>query len=109
MQSAVIYARVSSREQGREGSSFPAQRKLLNEYARVRGFRVQQEFVDLESARNPGRKEFGAMLRLLRSDPQCRTVLVEKTDRLYRNRTDSIDFEELIENRNVEIHLAKEC
>ncbi len=108
MQNAVIYARVSSREQEREGYSIPAQRKLLNEYARVRGLRVQREFVDVESAKNPGRKEFGAMLRLLQSDPHCRTVLVEKTDRLYRNRTDSIAFEELIEKRNVEIHLVKE-
>ena len=108
MQTAVIYARVSSREQEREGYSIPAQRKLLNEYAHVRGFRVQQEFIDVESAKNPGRKEFGKMLRLLESDPECRTVLVEKTDRLYRNRTDSIAFEELIENRSVEIHLVKE-
>ncbi len=108
MQSAVIYARVSSREQEREGYSIPAQRKLLAEYARLRGFCVQCEFIDVESAKNPGRKEFGAMLRLLQSDPQCRTVLVEKTDRLYRNRTDSIAFEELIEKRNVEIHLVKE-
>jgi site-specific DNA recombinase len=108
MPNAVIYARVSSREQEREGYSIPAQRKLLAEYARVRGFCVQQEFIDVESAKNPGRKEFGAMLRLLQSDPQCRTVLVEKTDRLYRNRTDSIAFEELIEKRNVEIHLVKE-
>lgn len=108
MQTAVIYARVSSREQEREGYSIPAQRKLLNEYAHVRGFRVQQEFIDVESAKNPGRKEFGKMLRLLASDPECRTVLVEKTDRLYRNRTDSIAFEELIENRNVEVHLVKE-
>lgn len=69
---------------------------------------MQQEFIDVESAKNAGRKEFGNMLRLLQSDPQCRTVLVEKTDRLYRNRTDSIAFEELIERRNVEIHLVKE-
>jgi len=108
MQSAVIYTRVSSREQEREGYSIPAQRKLLNEYARLREFRVQQEFIDVESAKNPGRKEFGAMLRLLQSDAHCRVVLVEKTDRLYRNRTDSIAFEELIEKRNVEIHLVKE-
>jgi len=108
MPNAVIYARVSSREQEREGYSIPAQRKLLNQYAHVRGFRVQQEFIDVESAKNPGRKEFGAMLRLLASDPRCRAVLVEKTDRLYRNRTDSIAFEELIEKRNVEIHLVKE-
>lgn len=108
MQSAVIYAGVSSREQEREGYSIPAQRKLLNEYARVRAFRVQQEFIDVESAKNPGRKEFGNMLRLLQSDPQCRMVLVEKTDRFYRNRTHSIAFEELIESRNLEIHLVKE-
>ncbi len=108
MQSAVIYARVSSREQEREGYSIPAQRKLLNEYARVRGFRVEQEFIDVESAKNPGRKEFGKMRQLLEGGNGCRIVLVEKTDRLYRNRTDSIAFEELIETRNVEIHLVKE-
>lgn len=108
MQIAVTYARVSSREQEREGYSIPAQRKLLAEYARLRGFHVQEEFIDVESAKNPGRKEFGAMLRLLQSNRQCRAVLVEKTDRLYRNRADSIAFEELIERRNVEIHLVKE-
>jgi hypothetical protein len=48
------------------------------------------------------------MVRLLETDPNCRVVLVEKTDRLYRNRTDSLTFEELIENRNVEVHLVKE-
>jgi hypothetical protein len=33
----------------------------------------------------------------------CRIVLVEKTDRLYRNRTDALAFEALIERREVEI------
>ena len=109
MISAVLYARVSSREQEREGYSIPAQRKLLIEYARVRGFRIEREFVDIESAKNPGRKEFGNMLHLLEKDPSCRIVLVEKTDRLYRNRTDALAFESLIEKRNVEIHLVKEA
>jgi DNA invertase Pin-like site-specific DNA recombinase len=105
---AVLYARVSSREQEREGYSIPAQRRLLSEYARSRGYRVAREFVDVESAKNPGRKQFSAMLHLLDTDPECRIVLVEKTDRLYRNRTDSLTFEELIEQRNVEVHLVKE-
>src|SRR5512143_1448382 len=105
---AVIYARVSSREQEREGYSIPAQRKLLAEYARSRGFQVVREFIDVESAKNPGRKEFGNMLRLLEKGPSCRAVLVEKTDRLYRNRTDSLTFEEFIEKHGVEIHLVKE-
>ena len=106
--SGVLYARVSSREQEREGYSIPAQRRLLAEYARSQGYLVAREFIDVESAKNPGRKQFGEMLRLLESDVPCRIVLVEKTDRLYRNRTDSLAFEELIEERDVEVHLVKE-
>ena len=105
---AVIYARVSSREQEREGYSIPAQKKLCTEYAKARGLEVAHVFVDVESAKNPGRKEFGNMLRTLEANPDCRVVLVEKTDRLYRNRKDSMTFDELIENGNVEIHLVKE-
>jgi site-specific DNA recombinase len=36
---AVIYARVSSKEQEKEGFSIPAQLKLLKEYAAVNGLR----------------------------------------------------------------------
>src|SRR5712671_2856347 len=90
MISAIAYARVSSREQEREGYSIPAQRKLLSEYARARGFSTKHEFIDIESAKNPGRKEFTKMLRLLEADDTCRVVLVEKTDRLYRNRADAL-------------------
>ena len=108
MTAAISYARVSSREQEREGYSIPAQRKLLSEYAQVRGFAAKREFIDIESAKNPGRKEFTKMLRLLETDDTCRIVLVEKTDRLYRNRADALAFEALIEERDVEIHLVKE-
>ena len=105
---AYIYGRVSSREQEREGYSIPAQRKLLVEYAATRSFDVIHVFVDIESAKNPGRKEFGNMVRLLQRQSECRIVLVEKTDRLYRNRTDALMFEELIEGHGVEVHLVKE-
>jgi len=105
---AFSYARVSSREQEREGYSIPAQRKLLAEYVRTHGFSVQHEFIDIESAKNPGRKEFTNMLRSLETDGTCHIVLVEKTDRLYRNRTDALAVEALIEKRGVEIHLVKE-
>lgn len=66
--------------------SISAQRKMLAEYARSRGFEIVCEFIDIESAKNPGRKEFGNMLRLLETDGSIRIVLVEKTDRLYLNR-----------------------
>jgi DNA invertase Pin-like site-specific DNA recombinase len=108
MIAAFSYARVSSREQEREGYSIPAQRKLMAEYVRTRGFSIEREFIDIESAKNPGRKQFTNMLHLLETDGSCRIVLVEKTDRLYRNRTDALAFEALIEKRGVEIHLVKE-
>ena len=108
MIAAISYARVSSREQEREGYSIPAQRKLLAEYARTYGFHIEQEFIDIESAKDSGRKKFTSMRHLLEKDRHCRVVLVEKTDRLYRNRTDALAFEDLIETRGVEVHLVKE-
>jgi site-specific DNA recombinase len=59
MKQAVIYARVSSKDQEREGFSIPAQLKLLREYALKHGFRIVQEFIDVETAKCAGRKQFG--------------------------------------------------
>jgi len=52
---AVKYGRVSSKEQEKEGFSIPAQWKLLDQYAKAEGFRVVREFVDVETAKRPGR------------------------------------------------------
>jgi site-specific DNA recombinase len=40
---AVVYVRVSSKEQEKEGFSIPAQLKLLKEYAAANRFAVAQE------------------------------------------------------------------
>src|SRR5204863_7963146 len=82
---AVLYARVSSKDQEREGFSIPAQQKLLREYARAQKLTVLREFVDVETAKQAGRSQFGEMLAFLKANPTCRMILVEKTDRLYRN------------------------
>ncbi len=104
MKSAVLYARVSSKDQEREGYSIPAQLKLLREYAQRNGFEIKREFIDVETAKATGRKHFGEMVSFLRRNGHCHTVIVEKTDRLYRNFRDCVDLEDL----NVEIHLPKE-
>ncbi len=85
---AVIYARVSSKEQEKEGYSIPAQLKLLKDYAAAEGVSVAQEYVDVETAKQTGRAAFGEMVAWLRAHPDVRVVLVEKTDRLYRNLKD---------------------
>jgi len=102
---AVVYARVSSKEQADEGFSIPAQLKLLREYAVDNGFEVAQEFVDVETAKQAGRQAFGEMVEFLRRRHKtCRTVLVEKTDRLYRNLRDYVTLDDL----DLEIHFVKE-
>jgi site-specific DNA recombinase len=104
MKQAVLYARVSSKDQEREGFSIPAQLKLLHEYALKHDFKIIREFVDVETAKCAGRKQFGEMARFFENNPNCRVVIVEKTDRLYRNFRDCVTLEDL----GVEIHLPKE-
>ena len=104
MRPAVIYARVSSKDQEREGYSIPAQLKLLREYAQKNEFTIAREFVDVETAKMAGRKNFSEMVRFLEKTSTCRVVIAEKTDRLYRNLRDCLSLEDL----DVEIHLPKE-
>src|SRR5437588_1721681 len=91
---AVIYARVSSKEQEKEGFSIAAQLKLLKEYASAHGFTVAEEYVDVETARQSGRAAFGEMVTYLRARPSVRVLLGEKTDRLYRNLKDWVTGDE---------------
>lgn len=100
----VIYARVSSREQEHEGFSIPAQLKLLKEYALKNGFQIVQEYSDAETAKKAGRTNYNAMLEYLKANPEVKTVLVEKTDRLYRNFKDYVTLEDY----DLEVHLVKE-
>jgi DNA invertase Pin-like site-specific DNA recombinase len=101
---AVLYARVSSKDQEREGFSIPAQQKALRQYAREQRLIIAREFIDVETAKQAGRGGFGEMLAFLRAEPSCRTILVEKTDRLYRNIKDWTTVDEL----DLAIHFVKE-
>ena len=102
---AVLYTRVSSREQEQEGFSLDAQAKLLHEYAERSGFEIVRAFEDVETAKVTGRKQFGEMVSFLKRNRSCRTLIVEKTDRLYRNFRDAVTLEDL----DIEIHFVKEA
>lgn len=100
---AVLYTRVSSAEQLREGFSIPAQRASLQEYAERHSLQIVAEFSDDDTAKTTGRAGFAAMVAHLRANP-LHAVIVEKTDRLYRNPKDYITLDDL----GVEIHNVKE-
>ena len=96
--------RVSSKEQEREGFSIPAQQKVCREYARTKALDIVAEFTDIETAKRSGRTKFNELIAFLRKTTPRPAVLVEKTDRLYRNLKDYALLDEL----GVEIHLVKE-
>ena len=105
LRQAVLYARVSSREQEREGFSIPAQQAVLKKYANDNGFAIIEEFIDVETAKKSGRTAYTQMMALLKKRlPKPPVVLVEKTDRLYRNLKDWVALDEM----NVDVHFVKE-
>jgi site-specific DNA recombinase len=104
MKKAVTYVRVSSKEQKQEGYSIPAQRRLLWDFASRNGFTVVKEFEDDETAKSSGRKNFGEMVEFIKANKDVNSILVEKTDRLYRNFKDYV----IIDDLGVTVYLVKE-
>lgn len=104
MQKAISYLRVSSKKQEQEGFSIPAQRKLLLDFAKAHGFSVVKEFEDDETAKSAGRENFGLMVEYIKQHKDIAAILVEKTDRLYRNFKDYVTVDEL----GVTVYLVKE-
>lgn len=99
----VAYARVSSKEQEEEGYSVPAQLRVLREYADKHGITIAKEFVEAETAKTAGRKAFEQMLKFI-GETGATGILVEKTDRLYRNFSDFVKVDELA----ADLHFVKE-
>ena len=65
----------------------------MRPYGAELGARIEQEFVDVETAKTTGRPGFAAMVAYFRKHPKCRVLLVEKTDRLYRNFKDYLTID----------------
>ena len=105
MKKAVLYARVSSNRQEKEGFSIPAQVKYLREYALKNNFEIVEEFVEAETAKKAGRAEFNRMIEYLKANEDERIILVEKVDRLYRN---LLDYGTVDSIKGLEVHFVKE-
>jgi site-specific DNA recombinase len=92
---AVIYLRVSTKEQAAkgdsaEGYSIPAQREACFKFCAERGWNVADEFIDAgESAKSADRPSLKAMIgRVAQGDVGA--LVVHKVDRLARNIEDHV-------------------
>lgn len=101
---AVIYCRVSSQDQAAGGYSLPAQEKSLRAYSKAKGFEIVQMFIEVQSAKKSGREQFNRMLLYFKKHPDVKTLLVETTDRLFRNFEDEV----ILRGYNLTVHKVKE-
>ena len=106
---AILFARVSSREQEETGYSLPAQQKLLEEYAKKKEFQVARIFSISESARGGSqRTTFNEMLGYVKKSG-IKVIVCEKVDRLTRNLKDAVYVNEWInKNPDRQVHFVKE-
>jgi site-specific DNA recombinase len=105
---AVMYLRVSSKEQAEkggeaEGYSIPAQRDACRRKAESLGAALVEEFVERgESAKTADRPELQRMLIYVREN-RIKYVIVHKVDRLARNRADDVAITMAIRQAGAEL------
>jgi site-specific DNA recombinase len=107
---AVIYVRVSTKEQVDEGNSLSTQEKMCREYTSKNGYEVVHVYIEQgESAKTALRTELQKML-LFCSDKKNKinAVIIYKLDRLSRNTDDYSQLRLLLKKYGVEIKSTSE-
>jgi DNA invertase Pin-like site-specific DNA recombinase len=105
---AVIYLRVSTKEQANkdqsgEGYSIPAQREACLRHMAERGWNLAEEFTDAgESARTADRPMLKAMLRRV-AEGGVGVVVVHKIDRLARSMEDHVAIRAALRHAGVQL------
>lgn len=96
---AVLYARVSTEEQASRDNSIPAQIKAIKQFALKNGIEIIKEYVDEgKSARTADRPQFQQMISdAKKKDKIFSKILIHKTDRFARNRSDSVIYKSLLQ------------
>lgn len=106
---AVLFCRVSSKEQEESGYSLPAQEKILKEYANSENFSIIKTFSISESANGKlRRKTFDEMLDYTVKN-KIKIIICEKTDRLTRTHKYAVCINDWMEADALrQVHLVKE-
>lgn len=98
----IIYCRVSTAKQKREGLSLSAQKDLCTKYAEDEGFNAIRIFSEDESASISERKKFNEMLAWMRGE-KIHHLILEKIDRFHRN----MKGESIIKDNKLTVHFIK--
>lgn len=106
---AVLFCRVSSKEQEETGYSLPAQEKLLRSYCDNKGFIPDKVFAISESASGKKQRETFEVMISYVLDSHIGIIICEKVDRLTRNFKDAVMIDDWLEkNEERQVHLVKD-
>src|ERR1043166_9714807 len=102
---AVIYCRVSTKEQVEEGNSLVTQEKNCREYVSKYGYEVAAIFVEQgESAKTADRTELKKLLSYCAAKKNgINAVIAYKIDRISRNTDDYSQIRIYLKSHGVEI------
>lgn len=101
---AIIWARVSTQEQAREGYSILSQIDRLTEYCKRNNFTIIHTFKVVESSSKGEKRSFNEMCRLVESQKTKIVIAAEKVDRLNRRVSDLSRIFELMDSNKAEFH-----
>ena len=106
---AILYCRVSTKEQAEEGYSLAAQSELLRTYAASKNLKIVKEFSVPESASGKQTRKIFKQMIDYAVDHNTGNILCEKIDRMTRNQKEAIIAGDWVfENENRKVHFVKE-
>jgi len=107
---AVIYCRVSTKEQVEEGNSLATQERICKEYALTNGCEIVETYLEQgESAKTAHRTELQKLLAYCSMKKNgVKQVIIYKLDRLSRNTDDYSQLRLMLKRYGVEIKSTSE-
>ncbi len=106
MNKALLYVRVSSKEQ-EDGYSLDAQEKLGYEYAGRKNLKIVRLWKVSESAWKQERKAFGQMVDFAKRHNEIEHIIFDVLDRMTRNDFDKLKIHRLIRQHGKTIHFSR--
>ncbi len=107
MMKAILFARVSSRDQ-EEGQSIPSQVRRLSEYALKKNLQVVEIFQITESSTKETRKQFDKILACIKQSKQPIALITDTVDRLQRSFRETPILNEMRLAGKLELHFLRE-
>ena len=101
---AIIYTRVSTKEQADTNTSLETQKKYCENYAKSNGYNVVGYFGGTyESAKSDERKEFKRMLKYVKQSGYVGYIIVYSYDRFSRTGSSAAQISQELNNQGIQV------